>query len=322
MPIVDMPLNELKTYLGVNPRPIDFDAYWDRGLAEMEALGTECELVKAPFQMPGAQLYHMYYTGVHGARIHALFAKPDHHQGKLPAVLQFHGYTGSFDNFYGLLGFVCAGFCVAAMDARGQGGYSEDVGGVKGTTYCGHIIRGLDDPDDDRLLFRDVFLDTAQLARIVMAMDDVDETRVGAMGGSQGGGLTLACAALTPGLNRAVTQYPFLSDYKRVWDMDLDIQAYAELKSYFRAYDPLHQREDQIFRKLGYIDVHHLSPRIRCRVLMLTGLLDNVCPPSTQFAAYNHITSPKQVLIYPDFGHEGFTGSADVFLRYMLEMLP
>ena len=55
-------------------------------------------------------------------------------------------------------------------------------------TMRGQIIRGLSDPDPEKLLFRSIYLDTAQLARIVMAMDFVDERRVGATGGSQGGG--------------------------------------------------------------------------------------------------------------------------------------
>jgi cephalosporin-C deacetylase len=38
--------------------------------------------------------------------------------------------------------------------------------------------------------------------------------------------------------------------------------------------------------------------------MMGVGLMDQVCPPSTQFAAYNKITSPKSLEIYPDFGHE------------------
>jgi cephalosporin-C deacetylase len=57
-------------------------------------------------------------------------------------------------------------------------------------------------------LFRQIFLDTAQLARIVMDMPEVDENRVGAMGGSQGGGLTLACAALEPRIKKAAPVYP------------------------------------------------------------------------------------------------------------------
>ena len=54
----------------------------------------------------------------------------------------------------------------------------------------------------------------AQLAKILMDMPQVDEHRVCATGGSQGGGLTIACAALEPRINRIGLNYPFLSDYK------------------------------------------------------------------------------------------------------------
>jgi len=43
-------------------------------------------------------------------------------------------------------------------------------------------------------------------------------------------------------------------------------------------------------------------PRVKAKVLMGTGLMDSICPPSTQFAAYNKINSEKMLKIYPDFG--------------------
>jgi cephalosporin-C deacetylase len=51
-------------------------------------------------------------------------------------------------------------------------------------------------------------------------------------------------------------------------------------------------------------DVQNLVCRIKGEVLFGTGLMDTVCPPSTQFAAYNKIRSHKQMLIYPDYAHE------------------
>ena len=185
----------------------------------------------------------------------------------------------------------------------------------------GHIIRGLENDDPQKLLFRDIFLDTAQLARLAMDMDCVDETRVGAFGGSQGGALTIACASLEPRIKKAAPQYPFLCDYKRVWDMDLDINAYAELKEFFRHTDPRHEREDEWFTKLGYIDLQYLAPRIKAEIKMATGLMDNVCPPSTQFAAYNKMTCKKSQVIYPDFGHEGLPGWGEITYEFMAEML-
>jgi cephalosporin-C deacetylase len=214
------------------------------------------------------------------------------------------------------LGYVAQGYTVAALDCRGQGGLSEDKGGVTGWTLRGHIIRGLDGPPEN-LLFRHIFLDTAQLAKIVMEMPDVDENRVGATGGSQGGGLTLACAALEPRIKRAAPVFPFLCDYLRVWEIDEDKDAYAELREYFRKFDPMHRRKNEVFTRLGYIDVQHLAPRIQAEVLMGVGLMDQICPPSTQFAAYNKIKSEKSLAIYPDFGHETLPGHDDIIFQFM-----
>ena len=319
--LIDKPIEELRVFQGRNECPEDVDEYWDRSLAEMEKLGVGYELVPAAFQLPGqAEFFHLYFTGMQGARIHCKFARPVKREGKLPAVLRFHGYSGDCGSFSSLAGYALQGFVIAAMDCRGQGGQSEDIGRVKGGTLYGHIVRGLDGESPDMLYFRNVFLDCAQLARIVMAMEDVDETRVGATGGSQGGGLTLACAALTPGLNRAAPCVPFLCDYRRVWEMDLAKDAYSGLKDYFRHFDPRHERESAIFTRLGYIDNKNLAHRIRAKVTMFTGLMDTICPPSTQFAAYNHITSEKKVVLYPDFGHEDLPQNDDLTMRFMPEM--
>jgi cephalosporin-C deacetylase len=317
-----MPLERLREYGGRNPRPDDFDDYWERGLAEMRAVDPRVELEPAAFAAPAfAECFHLYFTGVGGARVHAKFVRPRNAAPRsCPAVLMFHGYSGSSGDWVGeKLAYAAQGFCVAALDCRGQGGLSEDVGGVKGNTLRGHIIRGLDDAPD-KLYYRQVFLDTAQLARVVMAMPEVDEDRVAATGGSQGGGLTLACAALEPRIRRAAPTFPFLCDYRRVWEMDLAAGAYEELRTFFRNFDPRHEREEEIWTRLGYIDNQHLAPRIRADVLMPIGLMDTICPPSTQFAAFNRIPGKKDLLIYPDFGHEGLPGSGDAVFAFLADL--
>ncbi|NMA85334.1 MAG: acetylxylan esterase [Epulopiscium sp.] len=316
MPVVDMPLEKLRVYQGTNPIPVDMDQYWDKALAEMEQVDPQVVIEKSDFQVDFAECNHLYFTGVGGARIHAKYLKPKYAKGPHPAILQFHGYSGGAGDWFDKLPYVAMGYTVVAMDCRGQGGYSEDLGGVRGTTFRGHIVRGLMD-SPEKLLFRQIFLDTAQLAKIVMEFEEVDPDRVAAMGGSQGGGLTLACAALEPRIKKLVPMYPFLSDYKRVWDMDLDQNAYEELRAYFRRYDPRHEREDEIFTTLGYIDIQHLAKRIKGEVLMAITLLDNICPPSTQFAVYNKIQSKKEAAIYYDFGHEGLPEFADMALQFL-----
>jgi len=304
MPCLDYPLAQLQTYTGINPRPADFDDYWKRALAELDNIDPKPELKRCDLLQPrNSEIFDLTFTSVGGARIYAKYVRPKSAGAPHPAILEFHGYTGNSGEWSDKLRFSGEGVAVAAMDCRGQGGRSQDPGGTTGNTHHGHIIRGLSD-GPEKLLFRSIFLDTVQLARVVASFEEVDADRLAANGASQGGALSIACASLEPRINRCVSVYPFLSDYRRVWDMDLCKDAYAELKTYMRNFDPLSNDREEIFETLGYIDVHHLAPRIKADVIMALTLQDSICPPSTQFAVYNNIHSQKSSLIYQDFGHE------------------
>ena len=231
MPTFEKPISELWNYLGINPRPADFDSYWDSSLAELAAADPQVELrPNAVVSSKMAECFDLWFTGVGGARVHAKYLRPRGATAPGPAVVVFHGYSGGCGEWSDKLAYISQGISIAALDCRGQGGSSEDVGGVKGTTYRGHIVRGLEDPDPKKLLFRSIFLDCAQLAGILMSFPEVDPARVGATGGSQGGALTLACAALEPRIKLAAPVDPFLCDYRRTWEMDLFKDAYEELR--------------------------------------------------------------------------------------------
>lgn len=99
-------------------------------------------------------------------------------------------------------------------------------------------------------------------------------------------------------------QYPFLSDYRKVFELDINSSAYEELAYWFRFRDPMHDREEEFFDTLEYIDLQHLAPRIKAEVKWAIALEDGVCPPATQFAVYNQISSPKGMIFFPEYGHE------------------
>lgn len=319
MPIVDMPLEKLRVYEGRNPRPADFDEFWDRSLAELDKV--EPNPVFTPYDFPSriADAYELTFTSIKGAKMYAKFMKPKNISGRVPAVLYFHGYTTSSGDWTTLLPFVSQGYVVAWLDTRGQGGLTEDVGTPSVATCNTQFIRGVEGAPEN-MLYRDIFLDTAQLARVVMSLDYVDETRVGTTGASQGGALCIACAALVPEIKLCAPKYPYLCDYKRVWEMDLDKGAYDGLRYYLRTHDPRHEHVDEFFTKLGYIDLQFLAPRIKAKFFMSTGLIDTTCPPSSQFAMYNKITSEKSVDIYPDYGHENLKGDSDRIFIFMSDL--
>ena len=317
MPALDMPLEQLREYRGCNPKPADFDEYWADALAEMRGTDPDVSLsASAEFSARNAECLDMYFTGVGGARVYCKLLRPRGAKNT-PVIFMFHGYGGNSCEWCSKLNYINEGYTVCALDARGQAGKSDDIYPAHGTTFNGHIVRGLSDPDPKALGFRRIFLDTAQMVYITCGLDFVDPSRLACTGTSQGGALTLACAALVPEIKRCVPVVPFLCDYKRVWQMDLDKAAYAELRWWFRNYDPFHLREEEVFTKLGYIDCVHLSQRIKAKTLMVSALLDDICPPSTQFAAYNGMTCEKEMLLLPDFGHEDNPESRDKAFMFL-----
>ena len=317
MPLVfDMPYDDLLGYTGTNPRPDDFDEFWDKALAELAATDPQVELVPAAFQVPFARCEHLYFLGTGGERVHAKLVRPLLDGEPAPAVLRFHGYGGESAQWTDLLAHAARGHTIADLDVRRQVGYTTDDMRPNEFTLMHHVVSGLDQGPQD-LLYKHVFLDTVRLAQLVMALDGVDPDRVATTGASQGGGLSLACAALEPRIRLVAAIYPFLCDYRRAYDLSLDTEPYNEIATWFRKRDPRHRREQEVFTRLGYVDVQHLAPRIRAQVDLTVGLEDQVCPPSTQFAAYNKIVSDKSVRLYPDHGHDDLPGLNDVLFELL-----
>ena len=120
MPVFEMPLEEMKSYLGRNPRPADFDEYWDKGLAEMRSLDAKVELIPHDLRAGFVECFELYFTGVGGARVHAKYLRPKGVKEPHPAVLMFHGYSGSSGDWSDKLNYVAQGFSVAALDCRGH----------------------------------------------------------------------------------------------------------------------------------------------------------------------------------------------------------
>lgn len=314
-------IEHLKNYKGLGEAPADYDEYWARAKKDLENVSLEYELVKSDFVTRSCEAYDLYFTGVGGARIHCQFLKPKNITGKIPAIAMFHGYWGNCGEWSGKLQYIAEGFCVLAMDVRGQGGTSIDNGIYKGNTQSGHIIRGLESDSPDNLFYRNVFLDTAQCVRILQSMDFVDEKNVFATGASQGGALTIACASLVEDLKGAAAIYPFLCDFRGIYQNNFKCPSYEEITWYFRQRDPNHLREEFFFERLGYIDLKNRAKDVKCNVLWMTALMDNVCPPFSQMAAYNNITSEKQIVFFPEYQHEYLLNSGDIILKFFIELL-
>ena len=99
---------------------------------------------------------------------------------------------------------------------------------------------------------------------------------------------------------------PFLCDIERGMDVALD-PPYTELVRFLSVHPEL---EVAARRTLSYVDNAVLASRIRAKTLVSVGLRDTITPPSTIFAAYNAITAPKEIAVFPYAGHDVPTAHA------------
>lgn len=315
MPMLDMPIHELEQYKGSSICPEDFEDYWKHQKLLVNQMELEYELIPHPFNNQHAHYYDLYFKGIDGAKIYAKYIYPSHGK-KVPTVLQFHDYKEGSKSWHHLTRYIGIDYAVLAMDCRGQGGRSEDIGCVKGSTVCGHLIAGLDDTLD-QMYYRKVYLDAYILSKIAMKLASTDLSKMVTCGVGQGGALAIITAALNHHITKCSAQAPFLSDFKRVWDMDLDVEAYEGIRYYFRWFDPMHRRETEVFMKLSYLDVVNFAPLLKHELLIGTGLMDRVCPPSTQYAVINAATCEKKHLIFAKFGHELINRFEDENLKFI-----
>ena len=319
MPFSAERLAELEACRGKNPIPADFDEFWAARIAEADAVPLDYEILPSD-QIPelgSCTYYDLYFTGMGGARVYAKYAVPKVlGGGPVPLVLQFHGYPGCTRSWAEQSSWPGIGCAILSMDNPGQGGRSEDVGGFKGTTVSGHLITGVDGGPENLYYVR-LYQDQHILCRIVRELEGIDLSRVYVNGSSQGGGMGIACCALNSDLvNRASILYPFLSDFREVWELGADEIAYDGIRYYSRWFDADGERADEWFGTLGYVDSLSFAHLVRCPVLFGTGLADVVCPPETQFTVYNALTCPKKHLLYPDFGHEEIQAFDDEIIRF------
>ncbi|MFS0732387.1 acetylxylan esterase [Microbacterium sp. 1P10UB] len=304
MPQYDLPLDELRDYQPTVRRRDDFADFWSGTLAESRAAAAAATTRRVDSGLRLVDTFDLEFSGFGGERVRGWVHVPAGSSEPLPAVVEFIGYGGGRKLAWQDHAYAEAGYVHVVMDTRGQGwwavgatadhGAGEGIGGIPG-----QMTRGILDPAD--YFYRRVFTDAALLVDAVRELPQVDATRVAVTGGSQGGGIAIAAAALSDGLVGAAVDVPFLCHFERAVAIT-DARPYGELVDFFARY-----RDDveRAFDTLSYFDGVNLAPSADVPALFSVALRDDICPPSTVFAAYNAWAGPRDIAVYPFNGHEG-----------------
>jgi len=297
--IFDYPLPKLQEYRPPLTRQPDFEAFWQETLREGSG-ALNADVKQVPYPVPEVEVCDVRYDGYGGARVGGWYLLPEasRRSEPLPAMVFYHGYSGSRSEVFNYLPWVLQGYAVLAIDVRGQSGVSTDPGRYSIGHVRGWMTQGI--LDEREYYYRGVYVDCVRALDFCCQRDEVDASRIGITGGSQGGGLTLAVAGLDRRPALAMADVPFLCHFERPLEIS-DAYPYREIADFIRRYPGTDER---VFRTLSYFDGMNLAPNIACPTLVTVGLEDMICPPSTVFAAYNHMQAPKRIDVFRYYAHE------------------
>ncbi|HRK31523.1 MAG TPA: alpha/beta fold hydrolase [Tepidisphaeraceae bacterium] len=321
MPSIDWPLEKLIEYKPALYREPDFDDFWKQTISAAGSQALNEAVTPYDLKAKGLKCFSVRWDGFVGGaddrpgRIAGWYVRPEG-SGKYPGVMFYHGYGGRGVRPLDMVSLASQGFCVMSMDCRGQTGDSADQSAPASGHSTGYMTKGILDPAT--YYYRYVYADAVRALELLATRKEVDESRLAVTGGSQGGAISLAVSALTPRkLTLSLPDVPFLCDFRRAINITPQ-NPYPEIVRYLKLNISTF---DRVIKTLSYFDNMNLAPWIKCQTVIANGLWDDVCPPSTIYAAYNHIPAAKQMCNYPYHGHETPYEHKELQFRLLTELL-
>jgi cephalosporin-C deacetylase len=305
MSYFDLPLDQLQVYAPPRNEPADYDSFWANTLAEARQFPLDATFTHTESGLALIETFDVTFNGFAGQPIKGWLQLPRQRSGPLPCVVEYIGYGGGRALPIEWLLWSNAGYAHFIMDTRGQGsawrtGATPDIETAPSNPqYPGFMTRGVLDPAT--YYYRRVFTDAVRAIEAARSHPAVDAQRIALTGGSQGGGITLAAAALSTDISAIMPDVPFLCHYRVATEIT-DGFPYGEIAHYCKVH---RDKVETVFSTLAYFDGVNFAAHSKSPALFSVGLMDEICPPRTVYAAFNHYAGPKQIEVYPYNHHEG-----------------
>lgn len=295
--------------------PTDFTEFWNKAKAENAKIPLDTRMTLMPERCTEkVNVYHVSIQNFRiGSRLYGILCVPKK-EGKYPALLTVPGagvrpYNGNIAMAErGLITFdigihgIPVNMDVSVYNNLGAGALN------------GYQNFNLD--DRDRFYYKRVYLGCVRANDFLLSLEQFDGKNLAVTGGSQGGALSIVTAGLDPRVKYLAAYYPALSD----------VTGYLKGRAggwphYFDKNNiDFNNKKDKI-ETAGYYDVVNFARLVKTPGLYTWGFNDDVCPPTSMYAAYNVITAPKSLYLALETGHWTFPEQTEKLNNWLVEKL-
>jgi cephalosporin-C deacetylase len=274
-------------------RPPDFDEFWEGVLRDLERIPLNEQVEHLPLRSTAeVDVFEVTYNSLDRVRIACWYCVPRDATRPLPAIVHVPGYVSEplMPKATALKGY-------AALSVAPRGKLRSNRQFNPG--YPGLLTHNI--VDRNTYSYRGFYADAVRAVDFLRARPEVDSTRIGVTGSSQGGALTIVTTALHDEVACAAAGAPYLCGFMDAARLTHSYP-YEEINEYLRRHP---EREARVRRTLEYFDGINFASRITCPIIVNIGLQDDVCPPETGFAMFREIRSAeKQLYTYDNCMHD------------------
>ena len=273
-------------------RPNDFDRFWKATLDSLAEVALSPTVQKDTLLSSDMfDVLRVSFASLHNVRVHGWYTVPRWKPGPHAALAIYPGYSSG--RVSPATALSREGYATLAIQVRGYGvdqeSYPED--------NRRYMTIGVESPET--YVYREIICHCLRAIDFLTARPEVDPERIGAVGGSQGGGLSLLVAGLDRRLRMAAANVPFLTDFPR--SMTMTGNPYRELVRYIESRP---ESRERVMHTLSYFDVLNLAEKITAPAIISIGLFDRTCPAPAIYGLYLKLaSSDKRVEIYPYLDH-------------------
>ena len=272
--------------------PDDFDDFWREAVDEAKQHPLRCHRsIRNDYDRPGFEVNSFTFESITGRTLNGWIAYPKGAR-RLPGFLWVppYGRESVLPNEYGTR----EGYISLSLNFHGEGAFHREAY----TPSRGYFSDGAESAEN--WIYRRMFQDAYIAARILQGQIEADESRLGVMGLSQGGGLAIWLGAHCPIFKAVCADMPFLAGIDHTLTQTVYRYPLKEVSDYM-ATIPL--GEQRVRATLPYFDTINQATRCTVPTLVSLGLRDPACKPPNVRAVYDALAGERHLVTY-DWGHD------------------
>src|SRR5690554_4494788 len=275
--------------------PADFEEFWENAKGELAKVPIRPVMTLLPERCTDkVDVYHVSIDNIKG-KIYGILSKPKS-DGKYPAILHVPG--AGVRPYYGDSWSAEKGVITFQIGIHGipvnlpQHVYDN----LRAGALDGYQTANLDDKDN--YYFKRVYLGCVRAVDFSESLDSFNGEDIAVTGGSQGGALSIITAALDSRIKYLAAIYPALSDLTGYLHDRAGGWPHMFLNEFTNKPEKIETSK--------YYDVVNFARFVKVPGWYTWGYNDNVCPPTSMYSAYNVITAPKELHLFPETQHWTF----------------